>query len=78
MQVHFKSLLLRVGLLPHSKLLQNSFGRASRNIEIFYISNTPEKSYVLVLYLSATLYHICTVCLPFVQSVFMYPAYPQY
>ena len=42
---------LRVGLLPHSELLQNGFVRASRNIKIFYTSNTPKKSYVLVLYL---------------------------
>lgn len=62
---------LRVSLLPHSKLLHNSFGRASRNIKMFYNSNTPKKSYLLVLYLSTTLYHMRIICLPFVQSVFI-------
>ena len=41
---------LRVGLLPHSKLLQINLGKAGRNIKSLNTSNIPKKFYELVLY----------------------------
>lgn len=61
MRAHFK-----VSLLPHSKLLQNSDGTASRNIKMFDNSNTPKKSYLLEYYSVPYMYcmpTICTICI---------------